>query len=571
MMLEDPDELEAQLNALSVMQDKPLIKSPSIGDMTSRIEARKKMTLLPELPIDREAPSEPTVATQPVTKTEVPPQPSDKPDFGYFDSTGSDENANLSPGLNDSEMESAVSSKMSRTPLRMPEDQPMNQLQKSTLGQIQPSPMMSPSPGRIPSQNNDEGGGNVLFALARGLTAFGGGDVGALDRMRQEQRNAPFRAKKDEAELAQMNENLAGKKLSNSKAAEMINPNSAYSKQRQKEHAALMSATAAVLKNIPQFHSLASLYESEATGAEGKTAAHLDASAERLGKALGQNRQVIDTMAREELAKQMAGQRERGVTAQEKLAENTISNTTNDNSMGWSQLREQERHNKEMERVGGLKAGRLGVRFTGDQQKVVGELANDVNQMRIVDQLLPIAEKYSKESNIPGLGKSGLISGRIQKAKSMLNESSDSEYNKFRGTVQRLFSVERKYFAGVAVTDREMQNLAPMIPDFNVDSEKTIRDKLQSIREFLDTRTSTNMSRLRFDADGNPVDESLLTQMLSQSAPREAANNPILRQKAGGIPPPGTTPARAMETKVLDPELVKRAKKEAAAGDVRAA
>jgi len=85
-----------------------------------------------------------------------------------------------------------------------------------------------------------------------------------------------------------------------------------------------------------------------------------------------------------------------------------------------------------------------------------------------------------------------------------------------------------------------------MIPDFNKDSEQTIRDKLQSIREFLATRTNTNMSRLQYDAQGNPIDRSLLTQMLSQQAPTVTSGDPTIQQVSGKSlkAPPGAKPGQ---------------------------
>ncbi len=183
------------------------------------------------------------------------------------------------------------------------------------------------------------------------------------------------------------------------------------------------------------------------------------------------------------------------------------------------------------------------VHLTGDQHKLVSEIASGLISGAEIDNLMPVAEKYANEaSDVPGMGKSGIVSGQVQRAKSMLNATSDPEYNEFASALARLYSVERKTFAGVAVTPTEMENLRPFMPDLKRDSEKSIRDKLRDGRRQLDVILKSRMAQLNYDAKGNPIDPSLIARLLSDVAPEAAAGNAQIRRMRGGKPLPQQAP-----------------------------
>lgn len=409
------------------------------------------------------------------------------------------------------------------------------------------SPARQPAVTKVPEEKP---GGGYSFDLARGLTGFAGGPgaIAAYDKAEQERKEAPLKLEMQRGELA---DKQAERSTKLKDIRDAMDPGSESSRAAQESFAAINDARAKVLAD--KNPALARVFAQAAASAQGKTRLQLNNAEAHHKQVMGEILKVIDADARQALAAQGQDTRARGVAAQEKVADSTIGDRQADNRL--------QREKFEWEKTNANK-NNARVHLTGDQQKLIGEMASDLNQVRVMDQILPLAEKYaSSASNIPGAGKSGILSGPIQSLKSMANPSSDSEYNGFRATVQRLFSVERKTFAGVAVTPQEMVNLAPMIPDFNKDSEKTIHDKLISAREWLKTHTDTNMSRLQYDAQGNPLDQSLLAKMLSEQAPKSTQANPAIRAAAGKSP---AAPA-------ADPAQVGRARKAAAAGNAKAA
>lgn len=458
----DPDELKrSQMSALA--------------DVGSR-----------ELPIEREVPPQPTNAEQPYEQTVIPPQPGDVP----------------------------------RAPLRQPDDQPMNRLRRDVVGLREPSAVMSQSPGTTLRSDSGIGGG-LLSAFARGLTAFGGGDVGALDKMRADRESAPFRKKMESAQLAQMEEGVSGRRVANQRALEMIDPNSAYSKQRQTEHAETMKATADVLRNVPQFKSLASLYESEAANAAGKTAAHLDASAERLGKALGASRQVVDAMAQQELAKQGQGMRERGVVAQEQLAKNTLSNTAVDNRLAQQKF---EFEKEEAAKRDSRQTQQVEAKINKPQEK----LNKDINDINIAIKNMDDIDKLKNDVD------TGLYVDKASKfANKYISSDLTSQSRKeLESLVARVFNKETKSLAGSAVSASEWARIEPQIPS-TADDDSLFRAKLKKAQEVARQILGERQKEYQRLRSGGTVDTSVVAAENAKTAAERPGPQATQRQSQG--------------------------------------
>jgi hypothetical protein len=216
-----------------------------------------------------------------------------------------------------------------------------------------------------------------------------------------------------------------------------------------------------------------------------------------------------------------------------------------DNARADAQLGETARHNRAMEAKENGKAGG-GLRLFVDQNKLIGEMAKDVLVKGQIEDLTAQIDKWFEASGGKDPRKTGPISGRKKSLEQTMNETADPEWATWASNLTRLFSEERKTFAGVAVTPQEMENLKPMLPNLKSDSEVEIRAKLQAAKEWLDERETTNMARLQFDATGKPIDRSLLAQMIGEQAKASVGADPTMQKMAGKTPAPSAPQSKQL-------------------------
>lgn len=404
------------------------------------------------------------------------------------------------------------------------------------------------------------------FDWGRALTAFGGGDVGALDAERKRRQEYPLQEQMNKEKISALQASTASEnektlalrasteaekekiasirnsnedaKRSSAQAESWIDPTSSESRNEQNRYARDMNA----LASTPGIPKSFSDYLKSASAQ----------SADKSGAQLARERSSIDNI----IGHIFAGQKSASSAAETAAR---ISGGYFDKSY---------RNNPQL-------------KLSHDQNKLVGEMANDMAQEKSMDQLGPELDALQQRDK----GKwykpdiSGPVSGKIQSLMSMFESTSDPERNKFAANLQRLFSVERKTFAGVSVTPQEMQNLAPMIPDLSKDSEQTIKDKLSSSREWLKNRRQTQLSRLQFDMHGHPIDASALVSALSSGTniPAAVSADPVVERTrqmsvekpkgiSSGKAQPGTKPGTIFKspstgrTFVVQPDMTLKEK-----------
>lgn len=385
------------------------------------------------------------------------------------------------------------------------------------------------------------------FDWSRAFWAAGGGDMASFDAERNRIRDEPYKRQEFEQQQALKQEQLNAYSMQRQKARDAIDPGSKDSLAAQQEFSEIMGGRA---RQLAEKHpALAAEFEAYAKKAPTMHAIAIEKALKspRMAEVLRQ----IDSESRNELAGANLGVKKEALGA-------TMADRSADNSRQWAQVNETKRHNQAVEAHQGEQAHKI--HLTSDQQKLVAGITNGINQIANIDKVLPETEGYAKDPNaeIPGMGKSGIISGRVQDLKQMVNSTTDPKYTKWKGTIQRLFSVEKKQFAGVTVTPAEMESLRAMIPDFNRDSEAAIAEKLRNAREFLKTKIENDKGGIKVDANGNPIDPSLILKQFGPGAAASVAGNPVVQEVSGSgggagnkppAPPAGTQPGLVRRNK----------------------
>ncbi len=199
---------------------------------------------------------------------------------------------------------------------------------------------------KIAPRDDSGSASSILGALGRGLTAFGGGDIGAYDKNRSDRENAPFVAERRRREQLDYDETRADKQAARAAARARLDPTSPESKEAQDNYIRSL-ASYAKIPGIPE--GIANELKSAADGAPKMSAAHIDRAFPALKDLLGTALKGAGIEASRDNRVADLKLKERGVAAQEAMVPVKAADITADNQRQGAMLGETIRHNKATE------------------------------------------------------------------------------------------------------------------------------------------------------------------------------------------------------------------------------
>jgi hypothetical protein len=160
------------------------------------------------------------------------------------------------------------------------------------------------------------------FDWQRALTAFSGGDVGALDRKRQLEAEAPVRQAMQQAQMAELAERGQERHAKSQELRDSMDPGSELSRAAADDYARSSLAKAELLaKRNPK---LAAMFENEAKRAQGKSRAQIAQMAKTSAELMGDFGRMLDRDVRQ----RMMDSRDADVQADNERADKSLAYKT---------------------------------------------------------------------------------------------------------------------------------------------------------------------------------------------------------------------------------------------------
>ena len=438
--------------------------------------------------------------------------------------------------------------------------------------------------------------GSMAAANIYSKGAAGAFNPGVFDSMRAQLR-APQedaeRARKQALEqhhLAQQDEKFGWdreaqieatkqKRLQAQQLQDSLDPKSEFSKSQVDQAKMLYGARAQVLQD--QMPQIAGIFQQAAKGLDGKNAMDVMKQEDRLKELMGDTLKYVDIKAKQDLAAGEQNLKQRGVTAQERLADSTIGDRRSDNQLQREKFefekgKEHEKANK--------------VHMTEAQKKEVDEMGKLLTFMDKSEDWLGDLKS--------GKIKTGLIAGNknslINSLDSVIPQSvqdaipgtkPDEALNTFNAQKDPLYAEMERTMSGSSKWNKEQkERFHGSLLNTDKDSPEYLQQKLNATRDMIKTRLHMLTLGLQRGDDGEPIDKSIIAQMASEQSPNAAkrlkqivgedyaAPSPLAvdtqQRIAAGAPPaaaPTKSPAAASQPAQpppsVPPDKVQRARK----------
>ncbi len=332
----------------------------------------------------------------------------------------------------------------------------------------------------------------------------------AANRRKQAMENEKFGWERDA-----QGEQTKQKRLQAQQLQDSLDPKSEFSKSQTEQAKMLYNARAEVIQD--QMPQIADIFRKSASQLDGKNAMDVMKQEDRLKELMGDSLKMVDIKAKQSLALAEASTKERGVAAQEKLAESTVGDRRVDNQL----QREKFEFEKGKEHDKSLK-----VHMSEAQKKEVDEMG----------KLLTFMDK--SEEWLGGLKsgkiKTGLVSGAKNSAVNALDSvipswlqdavpglKPDEALNTFNAQKDPLYSeMERTMSGSSKWNEAQRQRFKGMLLDSSKDSPQVMAQKLNATRDMIKTRIHMLTLGLQRGDDGEPIDKSIIAKMAAEQDPQ---------------------------------------------------
>ncbi len=301
------------------------------------------------------------------------------------------------------------------------------------------------------------------FDWGRALTAFGGGDVGAYDARRRDERDAPFKRKQAEQEhamrQADLDDRMGDRKAKRQELLDAMNPNSEGSKSAQADHARLNAMRAELLATSnPR---LAELFRNAATGAAGKSRMQLLQSEKANSTLMGDFGKMVDRAVRE------------------KMMSSREADTTADNTRADKQTAANVRKiDADIARPRGTGKAPTALQIKMPNATTVDTYNKRTVAMREIDDMLKLLPGVT----YTGKGAEGM-NGLFSSMPDSLDLRSDTD-RKFASLVGKMRAKERHDIYGAAISKFDSKDAAQWLASLG-ENKKTIKNNLETLRQAM--------------------------------------------------------------------------------------
>ncbi len=300
-------------------------------------------------------------------------------------------------------------------------------------------------------------GTRVLRGIGRGLTAFGGGDVGAYDANLRYQDEAPHRAKKHAYEASEMRDTIEGKQRNKALALARVDPASNESRQAQTDYADELKS-AAELPGIPEGFKKSLL--DMAASSSNMSAARIDAVRPQVTGRLNMMLKAADIQAKQGMANANMGLKREQIDA------------TRDHNAAQHSL-QYENLNMRRDELG----ERRDERNQASQEKATAAYEKEAGPLTAQATLV----KEVKDASDKGQINTGPIAARLQKARQWLGIE-DKDWDTAEGRLGAARNEIRHALFGGALSPTEAAEFDKELPGMETD-DSTFTTKLTTTLE----------------------------------------------------------------------------------------
>lgn len=344
------------------------------------------------------------------------------------------------------------------------------------------------------------------FDWGRALTAFGGGDVGSYDSRKRYQQEAPMRDARFANEQADAQFQQQERVRIAREAQEGRDPTSPYSRDAQKEFAALSNGRAnAVGSDRPDMQAF---FAKQAENASQMSAVQIARAKITQDQLYGDMFKAIDSSARNQLAQVTMDLRERGVVAQEAMVPVNIADKQNDNAVRWAQLNQNDSHfqdelaRKKAADEARAKAMRLRLQSKSVDKKAVEELQNiDGMEGMLNEAEAAIPKAYTG----PGAGMAVKAADAVSAVTGGTVPMPDSlkATQTLQSNIENAIADMRKGRFGSSLTTGEQKSMSEWKPGTHL-SEESNRNLISAMRKYMGYRAQQRVQQV-FKETGMPL------------------------------------------------------------------
>lgn len=330
-------------------------------------------------------------------------------------------------------------------------------------------------------------GTRVLRGIGRGLTALGGGDVGAYDANLRYNDDAPNRARKNAFQESEIRDTIEAKQRAKAMALARIDPASNESRQAQTDYAEELKS-AASLPGIPEGFKKSLL--DMAAASTTMSAARIDSVRPQVTGRLNMMLKAADIKARQDMTSENLDLRRQMAGNQAVATGAAISNLANDNQLA----REKFEFDK-------TKDTNATINVRNQAQEKLNTEINDKTQA--LENMRKIGELKDK-----GKINTGFITNAFSKWIGKPFDLNSSSRNEMESLLARTFNRETKELAGSAVSAAEWERIAPQIPQAS-DDDDVFRQKLGAAIAIGEEILKKRKQQYQLKAGGIPTDSSV--------------------------------------------------------------